>query len=249
MTREHVLAEWIGDAFAIKSPQRHWQIAEGDALRERRFEQRPFRMKTGCVCAACNHGWMSDLERAVKRVLHPMMLHDVSITLTRDDQRVLSFWAAKTLMTLQCTLPENERAIPRQHYAQLFEHQQAPARCRVAVARRPAESASWPYRVVQVGGEWRAAPPPGPRPSRADWNTYRAFMAIGHVVFHLLGFHDDAQKGNLLPGDLPLGFVEIGPAGPTLVWPSGPEVTVAGVEHLARLGEALLVSPRRRRDG
>jgi hypothetical protein len=244
MSQEHVLADWIGEAFAIKSPQHHWHIAEGGAARERRYEQRPFRITAGCVCEPCNHGWMSALEHAVKRILHPMMLRDTSITLTRDDQRVLSFWAAKTLMTLQCTMPEFERAVPRQHYAELFDRQQAPERCRTAVARRPFESASWPYRVVQVGGEWRTAPPPGPRPNRGDWNTYRAFIAVGHVVFHLLGFYDDAREGRLLPGDLPPRFAEIGPPGPTLVWPPGPDVTTVEVEQLAQLGEAVLVRPR-----
>src|SRR4051812_19179745 len=113
---------------------------------------------------------MSGLEQAVRRVLWPMMRHEISITLTRDDQRVLSFWAAKTLMTLQCTMPETERAVPGQHYAELFEHQRAPERCRIAVARRPAESASWPYRLLQVGGEWRAAPTSAtpPKPPRLE---------------------------------------------------------------------------------
>ena len=240
MSQEHVLADWIGQEFAITWPQHHWHIAEGETTRERRFEQRPFRMTAGCVCEACNHGWMSTLEHAVKRVLRPMMLHAVSITLTPDDQRVLSFWAAKTLMTLQCTLPLIDRAVPGR-LPELFERQQAPEGCRIDVAHRPLESASWPYRLVQVGGEWRAAPPPGPRPDRRDWNAYRAFMAIGHVVFHLLGFHDDAQEVSLLAGDLPPGFVEISPPGPTLVWPPRPDIAVAEVEHLTRLGGALLL--------
>lgn len=247
MSQEHVLAHWIGEAFAIKVPQPHWHIAEGEISSERRFQQRPFRITAGCVCERCNHGWMSGLEQAVKRVLRPMMLLDTPITLTRDDQRILSFWAAKTLMTLQCTMPEADRVVPQQHYIELFEHQRAPDHCRIAIARRPSEPASWPYQIVQVGGEWRTTPPPGPRPTRADWNAYRAVIAIGHVVFHLLGFHDGAREGSLRSGDLPEAFVEIGPPGPTLVWPTTADVTMAGVEHLARLGEAVLVRPHRRR--
>jgi hypothetical protein len=246
-SQEHVLGAWIGKAFAITAPQHHWHVAEGEATRERRFHQRPFQMTVGCVCGSCNHGWMSRLEAEVKRLLQPMMLsaaEELPITLTRDDQRVLGFWAAKTLFVLQATLDEDERSVPQEHYAELFEHQRAPVRCRIAVARRPLETASWPYRIMQVGGEWRTSPPPAPRPDQRDWNTYRAFIAVGHVVFHLLGFHDDKRTGNLIAGDLPSSFVEIWPAGPTALWPAEPPVTMAGLEPLAHLGGVLLARRR-----
>jgi hypothetical protein len=246
-SQEHVLATWIGKAFAITTSQHHWHVAEGDAARVRRFHQRPFQMTVGCVCRSCNHGWMSRLEGEVKRLLRPMMLSpsdDLPFTLTRDDQRVLALWAAKTLMVLQGTMTERERAVPPEHYAELFEHQRAPHRCRIAVARRPMESASWPYRILQVAGDWRTTPPPGPRPDQATWNTYRAFMAVGHAVFHLLGFHDNERDGHLRPGDLPAAFIEIWPAGPTRLWRADPPVTIAGLEPLVHIGQARVARRR-----
>ena len=85
MTREHVLADWIGREFGIKDPQRHWHLAETDAgSRVRQYLQSPFRSTAKCVCASCNAGWMARLEGAVRPILRPMMLSRISFRLSRE---------------------------------------------------------------------------------------------------------------------------------------------------------------------
>jgi hypothetical protein len=250
MSREHVLADWIGRAFNLVRPQSHWHIAETDeGTRERRYPQRPFRTRAACVCPACNHGWMSDLELRVQPVLRPMMLSHLSISLEAEEQQSLALWAAKTLMVMQCTMPADERIVPVEHHAELVRSGAPPVRCRVAVARRPYESAAWPYRFIQVGGEWRTTPPPGPPPTRDEYNTYRAVLAVGHVVFHLLGFHDPMRTGNLIPADLPEGFIEIWPTGRLAVWPATREVDLPRLESLIRMGRTMIARPKPRPGG
>lgn len=150
------------------------------------------------------------------------------------------------LMVMQCTLPAHERLVPIEHYADLFSNQSAPERCRIAVARRGYESEAWPHQLFQAGAEWRTTPPRGPRPTREGYNAYRAVLGIGHAVFHLLGFYDPRREGNLRPGDLPAGFVEIAPSGSRVLWPPSPEVALTDVERLIRRGPSLIARPKRR---
>lgn len=244
---EHVLAGWIGEAFQIDEPQKVWHRAEtrSGVQWERNYPQKPFRIEVGEVCKACNGSWLSDLESAVSPTLGPMMLSKLSFPIDRANSGRLAFWAAKTLMTLQLALPKDERIVPREHYSELYAAKAAPARTHIAVTRRPYEPEAWPYRIVQAGAEWRTTPPPGPPPEREDYNTYRAVLAVGHTVFHLLGFYDDQREGNLLPGDLPPGFIELWPRTASFTWPPEAESRVADLEGLVNLDTAAVIRPRR----
>jgi hypothetical protein len=134
-----------------------------------------------------------------------MMTSSIKMPLSIDEQESLAFWAAKTLMVAQSTLPRDQRVVPAEHYAELLNKKAAPTRCRIAVAHRPREPNAWPYRLLEIGGEWRTTPPPGSRPTRDEFNTYRALLAVGHLVFHFLGFFDPDREEGLRPGDLPVG--------------------------------------------
>ncbi len=52
------------------------------------------------VCAACNEGWMSNLEEAAARVMKPLIRGEPRI-LTPDDQVLLARWAAKTALVFE----------------------------------------------------------------------------------------------------------------------------------------------------
>jgi hypothetical protein len=192
----------------------------------------PFELTVREVCRGCNNGWMADLETRVRPILGPMMTSSINLPLSIDEQDSLALWAAKTLMVAQSTLPRDQRVVPTEHYAELLAEQAAPTRCRIAVARRPREPEAWPYRLLEVGGEWRTKPPPGPRPTRDEFNTYRALLAVGHVVFHFLGFFDPDREEGLRPGDLPSGFIEIWPEPNHFVWSPEPEHRLHDLEPL-----------------
>ena len=60
--------------------------------------------KTKLVCRECNHGWLSTLERQASTIMRPLMA-DVSFTLSRSDQDLISVWCAKTAMVCDCLKP------------------------------------------------------------------------------------------------------------------------------------------------
>ena len=248
MSREHVLARWIRKRFPDDGAQEHWHRSEVEngVVNERRYRLVPFELTVREVCRDCNSGWMADLETRVQPILGPMMTSSIKMPLSIDEQESLAFWAAKTLMVAQSTLPRDQRVVPAEHYAELLKQRAAPTRCRIAVARRPQEPNAWPYRLLEIGGEWRTTPPPGPRPARDEFNTYRALLAAGHLVFHFLGFFDPDREEGLRPGDLPVGFMEIWPEPDHFVWSPEPEHRLQDLEPLMNLGRAHLVRLRPR---
>lgn len=253
MSKEHVLARWIRKRFPNEGTQEHWHRTEVEdgTIRERRYRLVPFELTVREVCRDCNNGWMADLETRVRPILGPMMTSSINMPLSIDEQESLAFWAAKTLMVAQSTLPRDQRVVPAEHYAELLTERAPPTRCRIAVARRPREPNAWPYRLLEIGGEWRTRPPPGPRPARDEFNMYRALLAAGHVVFHFLGFFDADREEGLRPGDLPAGFIEIWPEPNHFVWSPEPERRLHDLEPLMNLGRADLVRlrPRSQRRG
>jgi hypothetical protein len=248
MSKEHVLARWIRKRFPNNGAQEHWHRTdlEDGAVHERRYRIVPFELTVREVCRRCNNGWMASLETKIQPILGPVMTSSIKLPLSIEEQESLASWAAKTLMVAQSTLPREQRVVPVEHHAELLAEQAAPTRCRVAVARRPRESNAWPYRLLAVGGEWRTKPPPGPRPTRDEFNAYRALLAVGHVVFHFLGFFDPDREEGLRPGDLPAGFVEIWPEPDRFVWSPEPEHRLQDLEWLMNLGRADLIRPRPR---
>lgn len=247
MSKEHVLPRWIRKRFPGEGAQEHWSRTdlEGGTVQKRRYPMVPFELTVREVCRSCNNGWMASLETKVKPILGPMLTSSIRLPLSIDEQESLAFWAAKTLMVAQSTLPREQRVVPAGHRTELLVEQAAPVRCRVAVARRPREPGAWPYRLLAIGGEWRTKPPPVPRPSRDEFNTYRALLAVGHVVFHFLGFFDPERKEGLRPGDLPAGFIEIWPEPDRFIWSPEPEHRLQDLEGLMHVGRADLIRARR----
>lgn len=56
-------------------------------------------VKTGCVCHACNNGWMSSLEGKTRKILGPLM-EGLHLMLDDRDKFLIATWAVKTAMTM-----------------------------------------------------------------------------------------------------------------------------------------------------
>src|ERR1019366_8129238 len=54
-------------------------------------------VKAKAVCDPCNTGWMSRLETKVGPILKPL-IRDISFTLDKRQQEILTRWSAKTGM-------------------------------------------------------------------------------------------------------------------------------------------------------
>ena len=84
-----------------------------------------FRLKLPALCERCNSAWLGPIERRAKPKLLAWMAGVVS-PLTQDDQRLLSFWAVKTAMTIQLAHPEASPVIPLAQYRELHRSRTHP---------------------------------------------------------------------------------------------------------------------------
>lgn len=93
MTREHVFARWL-------VRQVHGgQLVASDALRDQTSPRAPLRIArvTAEVCAECNAGWMSSLERSFRRAVFARPRVG---TIPAPDRVMMSRWFAKTAVLL-----------------------------------------------------------------------------------------------------------------------------------------------------
>jgi hypothetical protein len=110
LEREHLLAEWMRRQLAqmgITGIRRH-RLVKGINLQvAHRWLNPVATQRVRCVCAACNHGWMKDLEERVMGPLGWMIRNGLQIVLPVDSiRRDLAAWAFKTAAVGQ-ELPSN----------------------------------------------------------------------------------------------------------------------------------------------
>lgn len=92
VTREALIPKWLrkllkertGAAFDRTPGRKPWVMSLLTTVRRQ-------------VCAACNNGWMSELENEAKPVLTPMLLDETSVLSPRQ-QVTLAKWAMKFVM-------------------------------------------------------------------------------------------------------------------------------------------------------
>ncbi len=77
-----------------------------------------FRLKVPALCADCNSVWLGRVEKKAKPKLMAWMAGLYS-SMTYEDQRLLSFWAVKTAMTVQIAQQRVEPLIPMAQYPRL----------------------------------------------------------------------------------------------------------------------------------
>lgn len=121
-TKEHLWSDWI-----LKSipPRKHPIRATIGKAAPREFYGD---IRVRCVCGPCNHGWMSALESMVKPFVGAM-IHDLSISITPEQQKTIAVWALKTAMVLEATISQaGHRLYTRSDCEQLRTHSVIPDR-------------------------------------------------------------------------------------------------------------------------
>jgi hypothetical protein len=111
LTKEHVVGDWAS-RFADSEQRAIVQLCdrEGEPHDRREWSARAYDRQARIVCAGCNHGWMSDLETLVSRLLDPDKLD--SRPLSHKEQTVLATWTMKTALTLNAAETPDRRVIP-----------------------------------------------------------------------------------------------------------------------------------------
>lgn len=111
LTKEHVVGDWAGRfADAGQRSIVHLSDREGEAREIREWNARAYDRQARMVCAACNNGWMSDLETRASALLVPDELDGRK--LGHDEQALLATWAMKTVLVLNAAESRFRRAIP-----------------------------------------------------------------------------------------------------------------------------------------
>ena len=144
VTAEHAWPQWIGKVFAKAYGQADWKMNQQD----REWTTKKLDGKVKRVCEACNRGWMSDLENAVRPILEPMILGLYGqVSLSPDDQGLVAFWAVKT--AFMTSFLEHERTFTDAAHKELFATRRVPQNGIVWVAAYRGDS----VRLVTHGGK------------------------------------------------------------------------------------------------
>jgi hypothetical protein len=98
-SREHIFPDWLNDLLIGDEFQTEYSsIQLGQIAEERKYpSKRGAGHRSRVVCTSCNNHWMSDLEKAAKPILVPMILGQQTV-LTMAEQLSVACWAIKTAM-------------------------------------------------------------------------------------------------------------------------------------------------------
>lgn len=111
LTKEHVVGDWAGRfADAGQRSIVHLSDREAEAREIREWNARAYDRQARIVCAACNNGWMSDLETRAYALLVPDELDGRK--LGHHERALLATWAMKTVLGLNAAESRFRRAIP-----------------------------------------------------------------------------------------------------------------------------------------
>jgi hypothetical protein len=88
-----VYGRWLTRELSIAGPIR---LARQNATGKYEVRSRnEFDDAVKAVCAACNHGWSHDLERAFRALMAPALRATGDVVLSKDSQQVVAAWATK----------------------------------------------------------------------------------------------------------------------------------------------------------
>lgn len=235
MTSEHVFPQWISRLIEGKAPMMEHNrevVRARHAPQADTYLQPVFQQKVRAVCADCNNGWMSDLERAAKPLLMPGF-DGRGRAFHAEGQRTLAAWGFKTALMLGEVFRGEATGVPRAHQVHLREHGEPPAAVGVWLsAFGGPEPAS--FRAAGM-----AISRPGERVTDEDEpNVYVFTFHIGPFVFQSFGVVDaDAIRIN--PAETVVGDLRVHQLWPfrrSLTW--SPRAALTSPELIA-LSEAI----------
>jgi hypothetical protein len=206
-TAEHVIPLWIAPLF----PQFAATVGTGEIIRADRSMQRfripLFGQTVNAVCATCNNGWMSGLEKGVAPFLGPMLVSAQKTRLRPSQQRLLATWAVKTAFMLQQIHPANQ-VIPSSEYERLYARKQPPRGYVIWLALRPitdnvrsgreAFTQTRQERITSIAVTDDHSREMIAGELNAGAVFFRSTFAIGNVAFQVFGHN--MQKGSLRIG-------------------------------------------------
>ncbi len=100
LTREHVLAQWMGKMPMADPPlPLNLEVTHDVESNIHKWTTKnPAALVARCVCGPCNNGWMSDIQTAPQAAL-TSMIEGRATLLDSPTRRAVATWAALTAMT------------------------------------------------------------------------------------------------------------------------------------------------------
>jgi hypothetical protein len=188
LTREHVFPDWMSKMFVDKKLTATTTI-EKEGKPNKVYKSGLFRHKAKIVCGQCNNGWMSKLETDAKPLLSTMLFDLRSaVKLGPEEQKILSFWAQKTVMILNLST-EADYKIPQQSFHDLYKQKSSINEITVRIGwRLPKHGTYGPhlshFTIGEVTGPERASME---AQIGGKFEIWRAILATGNIVFHING--------------------------------------------------------------
>jgi hypothetical protein len=220
VTDEHAWPQWIAK-YLPKTKNILYNVTEtrGDAAPtiQERGNRYPFTTKVGCVCEACNTGWMHELEMSAELILAPLIEGRPTNrkgnpwALREWRQSIAATWATKTALVLQEM--STEQAIARE-FGQPFRRQLRPHNfAQVWIAHYAGEQAHSFYQgSLHMVDKSRPGEP-------VVMTAYTATIAVGHVAFRLFGHWVKDGPICVPTGDVARSLAQIHPLTPVAQWP------------------------------
>jgi hypothetical protein len=162
-------------------------------VRHQRHSGPSISRKLHVVCARCNNGWMSRLQKATKKFLLPM-IDGTPTTLDRQQQLILSRWADQTAVVTEFSSPDNLVSSPEDRQRIMDDEDPSPAlRTQVWIGANGGQ-------LAEATSKARSAKIlPNPKGIRGGMRTHLA--VAGHFAFYVVGATTDFYDG-YLPTDL-----------------------------------------------
>lgn len=185
VTRDHVLPNWLVAHIG----------AQGRLSDEIRGSVRMGRLEVVSkhFCEACNSGWLNRLDEVARPLVVPMVKGE-PITVSLDDQMLLSTWATRLFLGLEMTTPGKPRAFPPDRYHWFRRHTLPLPGTLIFIAGHANATSSSLRHITPMGGLSplaQGASPEQTRPFRSTVLTldhqYVLTIAIKHLIVQLWG--------------------------------------------------------------
>jgi hypothetical protein len=191
-TREHIWADWLGQYIAKTMP--NYGSAMSIINHDRSVQQTsrlwggdPHGRRLQIVCRCCNNHWMSDLQKAAKPLLIPLITGESKnpIILNPERQKTLAAWAAMSVICAEYFYPERA-AVSVTDRRWLFNTRTAPNNFRVWIGdyKRHKWKPVWAHSSLRISNHegiyaWTVHPDGTPRS-----NTQMTTFVVGRLFIH-----------------------------------------------------------------
>jgi hypothetical protein len=191
-TREHIWADWLAK-YIPKTMPKH-SSATSILNRDRSVSKTakvwggdPRSRRLQIVCGSCNHRWMSDLQKATKPILLPLITGNSQkpVILDLDRQRTLAAWAAMSVICAEYFYP-NRATVSVTDRRWLYKTKTAPTDFRIWIGdyERKEWIPHWGHFSLRISEQegaagWTVHPDGTPRS-----NTQVTTFVVGRLFIH-----------------------------------------------------------------